>query len=270
MSIPNTIRFALIITLFSAFTLLKRDTPTLYLIGDSTVDDGTGKDGLWGWGKFLPQFFDTTQVHIRNYAQGGTSTRTFYTGGIWDKKLNHRGLWDTVVTKLKKGDYLLIQFGLNDVSPVDDSTRSRGTLPGIENDSVSIYNKVLHHPEVVHSFGWYLTQFIATAKAKGVTVIVCSTVPRNQWKDGKLIRGEKGFAEWAMQVAQREKTFSIDLNNLIADAYDKEGQTNTTSIYHTSKDNTHTTEAGATLNASIVATSIKAFKKCKLSKYIIK
>ena len=75
--------------------------PTLYLIGDSTVDDGSGNNGLWGWGKFLPQFFDTSKIAIRNYAQGGTSARTFQTNGIWDKRINKRGMWDTVYSKIK-------------------------------------------------------------------------------------------------------------------------------------------------------------------------
>jgi len=68
----------------------------LYLIGDSTVDQGSGNNGLWGWGKYLPLFFDTEKISIFNYAQGGTSARTFYTNGIWDKKINKRGMWDTV------------------------------------------------------------------------------------------------------------------------------------------------------------------------------
>jgi lysophospholipase L1-like esterase len=71
---------------FLAFVKKDKKKPVIYLIGDSTVDDGSGNNGLWGWGKFLPTFFDTSKITIRNYAQGGTSARTFQTGGIWDKK----------------------------------------------------------------------------------------------------------------------------------------------------------------------------------------
>jgi rhamnogalacturonan acetylesterase len=244
--------------------------PTLFLIGDSTVDHGKGGNGLWGWGKFLPQFFDTTKVVIKNYAVGGTSTRTFQTNGIWNPKLNSRGMWDTVYSKLQKGDYLIIQFGLNDQSAVNDSTRSRGTLNGIGIDSVVIVNGLTHKQETVHSFGWYLRRFIVQAKSKGATVIVCSSVPRNKWIEDKLIRNENGFPSWAMEVAKAEDVASIDLNTLIANEYDKEGRVAVTEKYHISKDDTHTVEAGAILNASIVASSIAKMKNCGLSKFVIK
>lgn len=255
-------------TALAAFTIASKEKPVLYLIGDSTVDDGSGNNGLWGWGKFLHEFIDTNKVSIKNYAQGGTSARTFFTGGIWDKKINKRGMWDTVSTKMKKGDYLLIQFGLNDQGRIDDTARARGTLKGIGDTSVTIYNTVTKQHETVYSFGWYLKQFIQQAKAKGVTVIVCSSIPKNEWKDGKLVRGEKGFAEWALQVAAQEKTFAIDLNNLIADVYDSEGEIVVTTKYHIEKDKTHTTKDGAMLNASIVAKGFAAIKACNLKNYV--
>lgn len=250
-----------------AFIQNEKRKPTVWLIGDSTVDDGSGNNGLWGWGKFFPSFFDTSKVAIRNYGQGGTSARTFQTGGIWDKKINKRGMWDTVYAKLAKGDYLIIQFGLNDQGPVADSSRARGTLKGIGEDSLQIYNVVTKQNETVHSFGWYMRRFIRQAKAKGVTVIVCSSIPKNDWKDSKLLRGELGFADWALQVAKEEKALSIDLNTLIADVYDAEGQAAVTEKYHTVKDHVHTTTAGATLNASLVTKGIQNLKDCKLKNF---
>jgi lysophospholipase L1-like esterase len=268
----NVIGILIILVLTSFVINSKKKKPTLYLIGDSTVEDGSGGKGLWGWGKFLPTFFDTSKISIRNYAQGGTSTRSFYTGGIWNKSLNKRGMWDTVNTKLVKGDYLLIQFGFNDQSPVDDSTRSRGTLKGIGEDSVLIYNKVTKKPETVHSFGWYLQQYIHFARSKGVTVIVCSSLPKNLWKDGKLVRGENGFADWAIQAAKKEHCATIDLNNLISDIYEGEGggEKVVTEKYHIATDNTHTTELGAKLNAATVAKSIRSMNISGLSKLVLK
>ncbi len=259
----------LCLVIVTAFTYIPKEKPTLYLIGDSTVDDGSGNNGLWGWGKFLPQFFDTTKVAIRNYAQGGTSARTFQTGGIWDKKINKRGMWDTVYAKLKKGDYLLIQFGLNDQGKIDDTARARGTLKGIGDDSLSIYNAVTKKPETVYTFGHYMRSFIQLAKAKGVTVIVCSSIPKNDWQDGKLLRGELGFANWALQVAKQENAFSIDLNNMIADVYDSEGQVAVTQKYHIEKDHVHTITQGAILNASLVAKGIKLLEGCNLKKALL-
>ncbi len=58
--------------------------PTLWLIGDSTVRNGTlgdnGPAGQWGWGAPLPAFFDATKINVVNRAFGGTSSRTFYSG----------------------------------------------------------------------------------------------------------------------------------------------------------------------------------------------
>lgn len=261
----STFKFFLtaIVLLLACSSFLWRfdQKPTIYLIGDSTVDDGSGNKGLWGWGKFLPQFLDSSKFAIKNYAQGGTSARTFFTGGIWDKKINKKGLWDTVSTKLKKGDYLIIQFGLNDQGSISDTLRARGTLKGIGDDSVKIFNKVTGKEEVVYSFGAYLRKFITFAKAKQVKVVVCSSVPKNIWKDGKILRGENGFANWAIQVAKQENVAFIDLNSLVADAYERDGEVKVTQNYHVEPDKTHTTAEGATLNAFLFANAFKNMNK---------
>src|SRR5689334_8902546 len=73
---------------FSSFIFVK-ERPTLYIIGDSTVrnGDGTGKNGQWGWGSYLANYFDTTKIKVENDAIGGRSSRTFITEGRWDKIL---------------------------------------------------------------------------------------------------------------------------------------------------------------------------------------
>ncbi|MCX6300280.1 MAG: rhamnogalacturonan acetylesterase [Bacteroidetes bacterium] len=257
----------LIFILCSSIAWQIEKKPTIYLIGDSTVDNGSGNNGLWGWGKFLDRFFDTTRINIKNYAQGGTSARTFQNNGIWDKRINKRGMWDTVYAKLKKGDYLIIQFGLNDAGKIDDTARARGTLHGIGDDSIVIYNAVTKQQETVRSFGWYLRKFIQQAKSKGVSVIVCSSVPKNVWKDGKIVQGENGFASWALEVAAKEKASSINLNKMIAEKYDLLGEEIVTKQFHFGTDNTHTTEPAAILNASLVAKGILSLKKCDLKNY---
>ena len=264
--------FLLTAILSVAWVNFKPVKPVLYLIGDSTVEDGSGNKGLWGWGKFLPSFFDTSRITFRNYAQGGTSARNFKTNGIWNKNINKRGMWDTVYSKLKKGDYLLIQFGLNDQGPIADTSRARGTLKGTGPDSVLIYNAVTKQQEVVHTFGWYIRRYVRLAKAKGVTVIVCSSIPKNDWKDGKLLRDELGFASWALQVAKEEGAYQIDLNNKVADVYDAEGQDSVTVKYHIAEDHVHTVSAGAILNARLVSKGILAIlpKGCRLGDYINK
>src|SRR5690242_20304706 len=108
--------------------------PTLYIIGDSTVKNGKGKGdgGLWGWGNFLAEGFDTSKIAVRNFALGGRSSRTFIT----------EGHWDDVLSQLKKGDYVIMQFGHNDGGPLDDTARARGTIKGTGEETRDIYNPI--------------------------------------------------------------------------------------------------------------------------------
>ena len=137
----------------------KKDKPVIYLIGDSTVKNGTGlgDGGLWGWGAYLHTMFDTSRVSIKNYALGGRSSRTFIT----------QGLWDNVLALLKPGDYVLIQFGHNDSSPVNDDSRARGTLKGTGEETEEIDNILTKQHETVHTYGWYLTEIYCRCKGPG-------------------------------------------------------------------------------------------------------
>src|SRR4051794_13793202 len=114
--------FSLLLFGVFSFTLLVKDKPVLYIIGDSTVKNGsgTGADKLWGWGSFLAEYFDTTRIDVQNHAIGGRSSRTFITDGRWDK----------ILGTLKAGDFVIMQFGHNDGSPLDDTARARGTIKG--------------------------------------------------------------------------------------------------------------------------------------------
>ncbi|WP_440133806.1 rhamnogalacturonan acetylesterase [Chitinophaga sancti] len=254
--------YKLLLTIFTAACLMSAapQKPTLYLIGDSTVKNGKDKgDGdLWGWGHFIGDSFDTTKISIVNRALGGTSSRTYRT----------KGLWDGVLAKLQAGDYVILQFGHNDGAPLDDTARARGTIKGIGDEQQEIYNPITKQQEVVHSYGWYLIQIIKEAKAKGATPIVCSPIPRNVWKDGKVARNKEDYGLWAKQVAEREGVAFIDLNALVADVYDQEGETKVASTYFGSKDHTHTIEAGARLNAQEVVIGIKGLRKLRLNKYL--
>jgi rhamnogalacturonan acetylesterase len=235
----------------------KRPKPTIYLIGDSTVKNGSGKGegGLWGWGNYLYTQFDTSKVSIRNYALGGRSSRTFISEGLWDK----------VLAKLKPGDYVFIQFGHNDSSPVNDNSRARGTLKGTGEETEEIDNILTKKHEIVHTYGWYLRKYISDTKAKGAVPVVCSLVPRNNWKNGKIVRASEDYGKWAKESAQEGKAYFIDLNEIIAARYDPLGENEVTAKLFLT-DNTHTNEAGAIINAQAVAEGIRHLKGCKLKK----
>src|SRR4051794_8039633 len=61
--------------------------PTLWIIGDSTVRNGTldnGNNGQWGWGNPIAHYFDKNKINVQNRALGGTSSRTYQTNAkLW-------------------------------------------------------------------------------------------------------------------------------------------------------------------------------------------
>ncbi|OXA72982.1 rhamnogalacturonan acetylesterase [Flavobacterium aquidurense] len=247
--------------LFFNFTLKQDNKPTVFMVGDSTVKNGKGdgSGGLWDWGDYIGQFLDTTKVTIENHALGGTSSRTF----------QDKGLWNAVLNKLKKGDYVLIQFGHNDDGPLNDSLRARGTIKGIGGESQEIDNIMTKKHETVHSYGWYIQKVVREAKLKGAIPIVCSPIPRNDWKEGKVPRNNKSYGLWAKQIAEKEKVTFIDLNDQMAIEMEKLGENKVTGTYFYKKDHTHTSAKGAVLSASIIINQLQKSTN-SLKNYILK
>jgi rhamnogalacturonan acetylesterase len=243
----------------SSFILLKKEKPVFYIIGDSTVrnGDGSGKNQQWGWGSFIADHFDTTKISIRNHAIGGRSSRTFITEGRWDK----------ILATLRKGDYVIMQFGHNDAGPLDDTARARGTIKGIGDESKKIYNPITKKQEVVYTYGWYMRKYIRDAKAKGAIAIVCSPIPRNDWKEGKVMRSSESYTKWAREVAEQEGAYFIDLNEIVAAKYEESGAEKVKPFFPV--DHTHTNIDGAKLNAELVIKALKEIKPGKLKKYLL-
>lgn len=244
----------------TSFVLLKKAKPVLYIIGDSTVrnGDGSGRNGQWGWGSFVANYFDTTKISVQNHAIGGRSSRTFITEGRWDK----------ILAGLKKGDYVIMQFGHNDGGALDDTARARGTIQGTGEESKEIYNPIMKKKEVVYSYGWYMRKYVRDVKARGGVPIVCSLIPRTVWSNGKVNRSNDSYGKWAKEVAASEGADFIDLNNIIADRYDALGEQQVAPFFH--GDHTHTSEAGAKMNVQIVVDEIRRIKPGKLKKYLLK
>ncbi|MEJ4088695.1 rhamnogalacturonan acetylesterase [Galbibacter orientalis] len=223
--------------------------PTVYTVGDSTVKNGQGDGaaGLWGWGDFINQFLDTTKVKVKNHALGGTSSRTYI----------QKGLWKPVLDSLKKGDYVLLQFGHNDDGPINDDFRARGTIKGIGSESEEIDNMLTGKHEVVHTYGWYLSKIIKEAKSKGAIPVVMSPIPRNKWEGKKVPRNNDSYGLWAKQVAAREHVTFIDLNEQMAQKMETLGEDKIYGNLFYKKDHTHTSAKGAVLAASIITQELK-------------
>jgi lysophospholipase L1-like esterase len=228
---------------------------TLWIIGDSTVRNGIGdgSNGQWGWGDEIAPYFNTAKINVVNRALGGRSSRTFY-----------NFLWPTVLGMIKPGDFVIMQFGHNDSSPLADTARARGTLSGNGEETQEVDNPITRKHEVVHTFGWYERQIIEQARAKGATPIVCSLIPRKTWKDNKVARAD--YAEWARQAAQQDHALYIDLNAIIADQYDKLGQQAVEGFF--ADPNTHTNLTGAKMNAESVIEGLQGLPHDPLKKYL--
>ena len=107
---------AALVLVFSA--AVEDKTTTIFIIGDSTAakkDLSTGSPER-GWGMALQCYFDSAYIRVDNHAVNGRSSKSFIDEGRWDK----------VLSAMKPGDYVIIQFGHNDEKPAVE----RHTDPG--------------------------------------------------------------------------------------------------------------------------------------------
>ena len=159
-----------------------------------------------------------------------------------------------------------MQFGHNDSSAVNDTSRARGTIKGVGDETQAITNLLTKEPETVHSFGWYEKQMIDEARAKGVTPMVCSLIPHNNWKNGSAVRNKKDYAGWAGEVAEAEKVPFLDINEIIARHYDQLGQETVNALFVAGA-GPHTSLSGAETNAACVIAALKGLPTDPLAQY---
>ena len=228
--------------------------PTIFVVGDSTANNHA--NGGLGWGDPFIAYFDSNKVNVLNRARGGRSSRTFITEGLWDK----------VLAEMKRGDYVLLQFGHNDAGAINDATRARGSLPGIGEETQEIDNQLTKQHETVHTFGWYMRKMVEDTKARGATPIVLSLTVRNIWKDGHVERGPGKYGEWSAEIAKSQRVVFTDVTKLIADKYEQMGEEKVKTMF--GPDHTHTSPAGAELNASLVVVGLKTIKSRPFKRYL--
>jgi rhamnogalacturonan acetylesterase len=218
--------------------------PTLFLVGDSTVKVGT--PGQLGWGEAIEVFFDTSKINVVNYARGGRSSRTYITEGLWNR----------VLTSMRPGDFVLIQFGHNDGGELFETTRPRASLDGVGDETREGTVALTGQFEVVRTFGWYIRRYVTDAKERGATPIVCSLVPRHIWKNGKVVRDPR--ADWARDAARAAGGAFLDLNDIVARRYEEIGEEAVGKLF--ADEHTHTNQAGALYNAGAVVQGLRAMK----------
>ena len=231
---------------------IEKAVPTLFLVGDSTVKNGKGDGagGLWGWGEPIAAFFDSQKIVVQNRALGGRSSRTFQT----------EGRWDAALAEMRRGDFVMIQFGHNDGGDLFTGTRPRASLKGVGEETQAGTVEMTGKAEVVHSYGWYMRKYVRDVKARGATPIVCSLVPRKIWKDGRIVRDD--YAGWAAEIAKTEGALFLDLNQIVARRYEALGADKVEGLF--GDEHTHTNAAGAELNAASVIVGLKNLDDCPL------
>ena len=229
--------------------------PVVFFTGDSTVKNADKEeDGMWGWGSQAYTIFNPKKITCVNAAKAGRSSRSYLNEGRWEKVYN----------SLQPGDYVLIEFGHNDICSMTDK-KMRGSIPCAK-DTCHVYQmEESKQYEVVYSFGWYLKKFIQDVREKGATPILVSLTPRNEWPHGKMERRNDTYGKWYREIVAETGVAFLDLHNIAADSYDKIGKEKVKAYYK--KDHTHTSLKGARHNAKCVAKGLKKMKS-PLAKYL--
>jgi lysophospholipase L1-like esterase len=251
--------------------------PVVFITGDSTVKNSDkDPDGMWGWGAVANTIFDETKIDIVNAAMAGRSCRSYL----------NEGRWERVYNSLKPGDFVLIQFGHNDISPID-KPKYRGAIATAK-DTCHVYrmqaakedlskqnvidqklkaNTQVGSYEVVYSFGWYLKKFIQDVREKGATPILVSLTPRNEWPNGKIERRNDTYGKWYREVVEETGVEFVDLHNITADFLDKKCGKKEKAMKYFNHDHTHTSLLGAKTNAQSIAKGLRD-NKSPLAKYL--
>jgi lysophospholipase L1-like esterase len=228
--------------------------PSLFVVGDSTAF--SNGENQRGWGDELGSFFDLAKINVLNRARPGRSTRSF----------RNEGLWARVLTELKPGDVVLLQFGHNDADKLAEG-RCRGVLPGVgaETQMVTMPGGA---QEIVRTFGWYLREFVEETKTRGATPILLSLTLKNLWREGRLERQQSDYGKWSAAVAAACGIDFIDVTQIIADHYDALGWQEVQPLFCSPSDHVHTSPAGARLNAVCVGAGLKEIKSPNVSSYL--
>nr|WP_294907712.1 GDSL-type esterase/lipase family protein [uncultured Lacibacter sp.] len=208
---------------------------TIFLAGNSTVVDQS-REPWAAWGQMIPRFFAPGKVAVANYAESGEALNSFLSARRLEK----------ILSLMKSGDYLFIEFGHNDM-------KQKG--PGI--GPFTSYKKLLK-------------QYIAEVKKKGgIPVLVTSMHRRNFDKDGKIINTLLEYPEAVRQTAKEENVAVVDLNAMSKTLYEAWGPTKSIKAFvhypantfpgQTTKleDNTHFSTYGAYELAKCIVNSIK-------------
>lgn len=164
------------------------DVPTLYLCGNSTVVDQSNEP--WAsWGQMIPRFLNDSLV-VANYAESGLAVATFIGQYRWAK----------ILSRLKEGDYVLLEFGHNDQKT--DDRIGNGAF---------------------YAFSHQVKQMIDECRLKGATFILCTPTMRRSFEGDIVVNTHKDYPAAIRSIAEREGITLIDLQQLTGKFYETMG-----------------------------------------------
>jgi lysophospholipase L1-like esterase len=218
------------------------DRPTspvsVYVAGDSTVATYTNSSiHQGGWGQFLQDYFQSN-AKVVNKAVGGMTARHFIEAGYLDE----------ILSAIKAGDYLLVQFGTN-----DSNKTATYTLPGSS-------TAIPYYLDPQTDFKTYLKKYVDSIRAKGAATIFVTPPPRHSCNSGEtgVRNGLSAYAAAMLELGPTLSTPVVDLNAMTIDylaniTCDTSGQTFFLVKADGSIDSTHFQENGATIMSGLVA-----------------
>ncbi|MEZ5426826.1 MAG: rhamnogalacturonan acetylesterase [Pyrinomonadaceae bacterium] len=209
------------------------DLPTVFLLGDSTVCDQP-REPYASWGQMVTRFFRPT-VAIANHAESGESLRSSFGAKRLDK----------VLSLIKPGDYLLIQYGHNDEKEKGEGVGAMTTYKAS------------------------LKKFVEETRRKGGVPVLITPMHRRTFDGNEKITNSHGdYPEAVRQVAREEKVALIDLTDLSKDFYEALGRERSGAAFKEG-DGTHHNNYGAYELAKMIAAEIKK-QNLPLAKFLIK
>ena len=222
----------------------------LYIAGDSTVQSyRADKAPQQGWGYYLQDYFNS-DLTVVNHSIAGRSSKKFY----------DEGRFDAIANNLKEGDFVMIQFAINDAGAAN-ADRYAPTCGNVNNPSSGSYE-------------WYMTQFINATKAKGATpILVTTTLGMKAYSSGKFVNSYTNYNQACYDLAKKYSIPCIDLNTLMVNHYNSVGY-DTAKSYHLmgavagSTDGTHFCEKGANIVAGLVAGEVRKQNISGLAPYL--
>lgn len=169
------------------------NTITVFLIGDSTTTD-QASEPYGTWGQMLPRFFKGP-VTVANHAESGQTLKAFRAQGRWLK----------VMSAIKPGDYVFMQFGHNDLN----KTGHDGMWP--REDTLGDW--VNTHSEANTDYKWILAANAVEVKRRGGIPVIVSPMTKINLRTGELnVAGLGDYPKAALEAAKLAEVACIDLN----------------------------------------------------------